>query len=45
MIFLDSSAAIHLMRGELPDAPLRGETLVLSVLVEMEHMLAVRLKV
>jgi tRNA(fMet)-specific endonuclease VapC len=41
MIFLDSSAAIHLMRGELPDAPLRGETLVLSVLVEMELMLGV----
>ncbi len=41
MIFIDSSAAIHLMRGELPDASLYGETLGVSVLVEMELLLGV----
>ena len=41
MIFLDTSAAIHLMRGELPNASLHEETLGLSVLVEMELLLGV----
>lgn len=39
MILLDTSAAIHLLRGELPDLPLHEETLAVSVLVEMELML------
>lgn len=41
MIFIDSSAAIYLMRGALPDASLHEETLGLSVLVEMELLLGV----
>lgn len=41
MIFIDSSAAILLMRGELPNAALHDETLAVSVLVEMELLLGV----
>lgn len=39
MILLDTSAVIHLLRGELPALPLHEETLAVSVLVEMELML------
>jgi len=41
MILLDTSAAISLMRGELPDVSLHDETLAISVVVEMELMLGV----
>lgn len=41
MILLDTSAAIFLMRGDLPDASLHQETLGISVVVEMELMLGV----
>lgn len=41
MIFIDSSAAILLMRGELPNAPIHDEILAVSVLVEMELLLGV----
>jgi len=41
MILLDTSAAIFLMRGELPDVSLHEETLAISVVVEMELMLGV----
>ena len=41
MILLDTSAAIHLMRGELPGASLHEETLALSVVAEMELLLGV----
>lgn len=41
MIFLDTSAAIHLLRGELPGESLHEETLAISVLVEMELFLGV----
>jgi tRNA(fMet)-specific endonuclease VapC len=41
MILLDTSAAIFLMRGELPDVSLHEETLAISVVVEIELMLGV----
>lgn len=41
MILLDTSAAIFLLRGELPDVSLHDENLAISVVVEMELMLGV----
>lgn len=41
MIFLDTSAAIFLLRGELPDPALHSETLAISTVVEMELTLGV----
>lgn len=41
MILIDTSAAIFLMRGELPEISLHDETLAISAIVEMELMLGV----
>lgn len=41
MIFLDTSAAIFLLRGKLPDPELHDETLAISTVVEMELGLGV----
>ncbi|MFT5837222.1 MAG: tRNA(fMet)-specific endonuclease VapC [Candidatus Azotimanducaceae bacterium] len=42
MILIDTSAAIFLMRGELPNQPAVDETLAISVMVEMELWLGVK---
>lgn len=41
MILLDTSAAIFLLRGQVPESPVRDETLGMSVIVEMELLVGV----